>query len=133
MNTIAARLAQIDPKHDVGVTARVTPLQDDIVGSVRTPLLILLGAVGFVMLIACVNIASLSLGRMAARETELAVRVALGAGRGRIARQILTESVVLSLGGGACRTRARRARHSCARGARAGRICRFCTQSGSTA
>jgi predicted permease len=100
MNTIAARLAQLDPKHDVGVTTRVTPLQEDIVGSVRTPLLILLGAVGFVMLIACVNIASLSLGRMAARETELAVRVALGAGRERIARQILTESVVLALCGG---------------------------------
>ncbi|HEX4468906.1 MAG TPA: ABC transporter permease, partial [Gemmatimonadaceae bacterium] len=100
MNTIAARLARLDPQHDVGVTTRVTPLQEDIVGSVRTPLLILLGAVGFVMLIACVNIASLSLGRMAARETELAVRVALGAGRQRIARQILTESVVLAFCGG---------------------------------
>jgi predicted permease len=100
MNTIAARLAQLDPRHDVGVTSRLTPLQEDIVGSVRTPLLILLGSVGFVMLIACVNIASLSLGRTSARETELAVRAALGAGRGRIARQILTESIVLALGGG---------------------------------
>jgi predicted permease len=101
MTTIAARLAQIDPKHDEGVTALVMPLQADLVSNVRTPLLILLGAVGFVMLIACVNVASLSLGRTAARETELAVRVALGAARGRLARQILTESVVLSLGGGA--------------------------------
>jgi predicted permease len=100
MSTIAARLSQLDPQHNVGVTTRVTPLQEDLVGNVRTPLLILLGAVGFVMLIACVNVASLSLGRTAARETELAVRAALGAGRGRIARQILTESVALSLGGG---------------------------------
>ena len=101
MNTIAARLAQLDPRHNVGVTARVSPLQEDLVGSVRAPLFILLGAVGFVMLIASVNVASLSLGRTAARGTELAVRAALGAGQGRIARQILTESVVLSLGGGA--------------------------------
>jgi predicted permease len=100
MSTIAARLTQLDPKHNAGVTSRVIPLQEDLVGSVRTPLLVLLGAVGFVMLIACVNIASLSLGRTAARETELAVRAALGAGRGRIARQLLTESVVLALGGG---------------------------------
>jgi predicted permease len=101
MTTIAARLAQSDPSHNEGVTARVMTLQDDLVSNVRTPLLVLLGAVGFVMLIACVNVASLSLGRTAARETELAVRVALGAGRGRLARQILTESLVLSLGGGA--------------------------------
>jgi predicted permease len=100
MNTIAARLAQSDPRHNVGVTTQLMPLQEDLVGSARTPLFVLLGAVGFVMLIACVNVASLSLGRIAARDTELAVRAALGAGRGRIARQILTESVVLSLGGG---------------------------------
>lgn len=101
MTTIAARLAQADPKHNDGVTARVTALHDDLVADVRTPLLVLLGAVGFVMLIACVNVASLSLGRTAARETELAVRVALGAGRGRLARQLLTESLLLSFVGGA--------------------------------
>jgi len=100
MSTIAARLALADPRHNSGVTTRVLALQEDLVGSVRTPLLILLGAVAFVMVIACVNVASLSLGRIAARDTELAVRAALGAGRGRIARQILTEGVVLALGGG---------------------------------
>jgi predicted permease len=100
VSAIAERLALVDPRHDGGVTSRVATLQEDLVGGVRTPLLILLGAVGFVMLIACVNVASLSLGRTAARETELTVRVALGAGRGRIARQILTESLVLAAGGG---------------------------------
>ena len=100
MSTIAARLAREDPRHNTDVTTRVVPLQEDLVGRVRAPLLILLGAVAFVMMIACVNVASLSLGRVAARDTELAVRSALGAGRGRIARQILTESLVLSLGGG---------------------------------
>jgi putative ABC transport system permease protein len=100
MDAIAERLALADPRHDDGVTSRVATLQEDLVGGVRAPLLILLGAVGFVMLIACVNMASLALGRTAARETELTVRVALGAGRGRIARQILTENLVLALGGG---------------------------------
>ena len=100
MGAIAERLALADPHHDGGVTSRIATLQEDLVGGVRTPLLILLGAVGFVMLIACVNVASLSLGRTAARETELTVRVALGAGRGRIARQILTENLVLAIGGG---------------------------------
>src|SRR5438094_1917679 len=71
MNTIAARLAQLDSRHNNGVTARVARLQEELVGSVRRPLLVLLGAVGFVLLIACVNVASLSLGRTAARESEL--------------------------------------------------------------
>src|SRR5205085_3606795 len=100
MTAIAERLALADPRHDDGVTSLVATLREDLVGGVRAPLLILLGAVGFVMLIACVNVASLALGRTAARETELTVRVALGAGRGRIARQILTENLVLALGGG---------------------------------
>jgi len=100
MAAIANRLALADPRHDGGVTSRIATLQEDLVGGVRAPLLILLGAVGFVMLIACVNVASLALGRTAARETELTVRVALGAGRGRIARQILTENLVLAIGGG---------------------------------
>ena len=101
MRAIAARLARFDPRHNAGVTTRVATLQENLVGAVRAPLLILLGAVGFVMLIACVNVAGLALGRTAARETELAVRTALGAGRGRIARQILTENIILSFGGGA--------------------------------
>jgi predicted permease len=100
MNGIAARLARIDPRHDQDVTTRVLSLEENLVGNIRSPLLVLLGAVAFVLLIACVNVASLSLGRTSARETELAVRAALGAGRSRIARQILTESLVLAVGGG---------------------------------
>jgi predicted permease len=100
MNGVAARLAIADPRHDGGVTTLVQPLHDELVGGVRTPLLVLLGAVAFVMLIAVVNVASLSLGRTAARETELAVRAALGASRRRIARQMLTESLALSGAGG---------------------------------
>ncbi|HEY2852018.1 MAG TPA: ABC transporter permease [Gemmatimonadaceae bacterium] len=100
MSAIAGRLERLDQRHNLDVTSRVMPLQEELVGHVRGPLMVLLGAVGFVMLIACVNVASLSLGRTAGREMELAVRTALGAGRGRLVRQILTESMVLSLGAG---------------------------------
>jgi predicted permease len=99
MDAIAARLAQLDPRHNQDVGTRVTPLLESVVGEVRKPLWVLLGAVGFVLLIACGNVASLSLGRIAARSAELAVRTALGGSRLRIARQILTESLLLALVG----------------------------------
>lgn len=99
LQTIAARLAQEHPEHNAKIGAYVNPLQDQIVGDVGHGLWPMLGAVVFVLLIACTNVANLLLVRAAGRDAEIAVRSALGAGRGVIARQLVVESVVLAMGG----------------------------------
>ena len=101
MDLISRRLTEQYPKFDRDIGVNLEPLGDALVGRVRTGLLIFLGVVTLVLLIACTNVANLMLARSTARQKELAVRAAMGAGRGRLMQQLLTESTLLALAGGA--------------------------------
>ena len=99
LSTIAARLAQQYSADDAGWGAKLVPMREETVGDIRRPLLILLGAVACVLLIACANVANLIMARTLDRKKEIAIRTALGANRSQIMRQVLVESVLLSISG----------------------------------
>jgi putative ABC transport system permease protein len=102
MNAVARRMEEQYPNNNTGVGALIMPLSEELVGDVRRALFVLMGAVGFLLLIACTNVATLLLAQSAGRQKELAIRAALGAGRARLIRQLMVESLLLAaFGGGA--------------------------------
>src|SRR5207244_5752562 len=100
LQTIAVRLAKQYPEDDAGWGARVVPMREETTGQVRTALLVLLGAVAFVLLIACANVTNMLLAKTVDRRRELAIYTALGASRSRVLRQMICESVLLAVVGG---------------------------------
>ncbi len=101
MSVVTQSLAQVYPDNDRGLGATIDPLKESVTGRVRSILLVMLGAVGFVLLIACVNVANLLLARSAGRSQEFAIRAAMGAGNWRVMRQVLVETALMAFLGGA--------------------------------
>ena len=129
MDTISVALAREYPRTNEGLSASVVPFRDHLMGGLKVPLFVMFGAVIVVLAIGCANVASLLLARGMQREREFAIRAALGAGRGRIVRQLVAESLLLSALAAALRRRRRTLGDPCDRGAGAGR-CRAASRCG---